>query len=81
MHYHWLKDRIADGQFKTTWKPGNHNLADFFTKIFPVHHFISMVPVFNAIRVRIPLPATYHARSSIKRQVHFQAWHTNINSN
>jgi len=81
MHYHWLKDRIADGQFKTTWKPGGHNLADFFTKIVPVHHFISMVPVFNAIRVRVPHSTAYHARLPAKRRVHFQAWSTTIISN
>jgi hypothetical protein len=63
------------------WKPGNHNIADFFTKIVPVHHFISMVPVFNAIRVRVPHPTAYHARIPTKRHVHFQAWDTTIISN
>jgi hypothetical protein len=32
MRFHWLRDRVAQGQFKVTWKPGKTNLADFFTK-------------------------------------------------
>jgi hypothetical protein len=39
MRYHWVQDRIAAGEFTLVWRPGKVNLADFFTKIHPVHHF------------------------------------------
>ena len=32
MRFHWLRDRIQQGQFIVTWRPGATNLADFFTK-------------------------------------------------
>jgi hypothetical protein len=38
MRYHWIQDRIRDGQFKVLWGAGVENLADFFTKIHPVQH-------------------------------------------
>ena len=38
MRYHWIQDRIRDGQFKVLWGVGVENLADFFTKIHPVQH-------------------------------------------
>ena len=34
MHFHWLRDREAQGQFNIYWRPGKTNLADYFTK----HH-------------------------------------------
>lgn len=37
MQYHWLRDRVARGQFIVEWRSGVHNLADFFTKALPVH--------------------------------------------
>jgi hypothetical protein len=37
MRYHWIRDRVAQGHFKVTWRPGEHNLAYFFTKALPVH--------------------------------------------
>ncbi len=39
MHYHWLRDREAQGQFNICWCPGGTNLADYFTKHHaPAHH-------------------------------------------
>jgi hypothetical protein len=75
MQFHWLRDRIAQGQFFTTWKPGSHNLADFFTKVVPVHHFTAMTPVFNAINhLTHPVYASYATNlSSAKRTVRFQS--------
>jgi hypothetical protein len=34
MHYHWLRNWEAQGQFNIYWRPGGTNLADYFTK----HH-------------------------------------------
>jgi hypothetical protein len=42
MRYHWIRDRVQQGQFKIIWQPGGTNLADYFTKIHPVHHYESM---------------------------------------
>jgi hypothetical protein len=32
MRFHWLRDRIDQGQFRVLFVPGKKNLADFFTK-------------------------------------------------
>jgi hypothetical protein len=37
MRFHWIKDRVQQGQLAVVWKPGKYNLADFFTKAHPVH--------------------------------------------
>jgi hypothetical protein len=39
MRFHWIQDRVAQGQFKVIWRPGSSNLADFFTKTHPAKHF------------------------------------------
>jgi hypothetical protein len=38
MRYHWLKDRIAQGQFNLYWASGKLNSADYFTKHHPPSH-------------------------------------------
>ena len=39
MRYYWIKDRVKQGQFHIFWKPGQTNLADYFTKHHsPAHH-------------------------------------------
>jgi hypothetical protein len=39
MRFEWLLDRVQQGQFKTYWKPGKTNLADYFAKHhLPAHH-------------------------------------------
>jgi len=35
MRYHWVKDRIAQGQFFLYWARGKWNRADYFTKHYP----------------------------------------------
>ena len=46
MRYHWIQDRIQQGQFDVYWKPGNTNLADYFSKHHPPGHHKLMRPVF-----------------------------------
>ena len=46
--YHWVQDRIRMHHFHLDWKPGTSNLADFFTKAHPVHHFTSITPLYNS---------------------------------
>jgi hypothetical protein len=38
MRYHWIRDRVDQGHFTVTWRPGKTNLADFFTKAHPAKH-------------------------------------------
>lgn len=42
VRFHWLADRIKQGQFVIEWKAGNTNLADYFTKIHPAAHHRAM---------------------------------------
>ena len=42
VRYHWIRDRVDQGEFMVTWEPGKTNLADFFTKNHPVHHHQAM---------------------------------------
>ena len=37
MHFHWLRCRNTQGQFRYYWRPGTQNLADYFTKHHPPH--------------------------------------------
>ena len=46
MRFYWVKDRIAQGQFKFFWKPGKSNLADYFTKFHSPAHHIAMRTVY-----------------------------------
>jgi len=34
--FHWIRDRIRQGQFIVLWRKGTQNLADIFTKLLPV---------------------------------------------
>lgn len=42
MRFHWIRDRIDQGQIKVIWRRGRTNLADYFTKSHPVHHVRAM---------------------------------------
>ena len=44
MRYHWIQDRIKQGQFDVFWKPGKTNLADYFSKHHPPGHHKIMRP-------------------------------------
>jgi hypothetical protein len=46
MRYHWVRDRVRQGQFDVYWREGGHNLADYFTKDHPVSHHKAMRPYF-----------------------------------
>jgi hypothetical protein len=32
IRFHWIRDRVKQGQFKLAYVPGTENIADFFTK-------------------------------------------------
>jgi hypothetical protein len=46
MRFHWLRDRIRQGQFTITHLAGRLNLADFFTKTLPCAIHQELMPRF-----------------------------------
>jgi hypothetical protein len=42
MRYHWIRDQVSQHKFKIKWEEGATNLADYFTKAHPVHHYVNM---------------------------------------
>ena len=42
MRYHWIRDKVQQGQFNVYWKSGLLNLADYFTKRHNEAHHIQM---------------------------------------
>ena len=52
MRYHWIRDQVKQGKFKIVWEKGSENLADYFTKAHPIHHFVAMRRTY----VASPLP-------------------------
>ena len=48
MRFHWLRDRIQQGQFRVLFIPGAINIADFFTKALPVLRHRVLAP-FSAV--------------------------------
>ena len=38
VRFHWIADRVRQGQFVITWQKGSQNLADYFTKVHPAMH-------------------------------------------
>ncbi len=46
MHFHWLRDRSMQKQFRFYWCPGPTNYADYWTKHHPAAHHRIMRTVF-----------------------------------
>ena len=42
MRFHWLRDRVAQKHFVVIWREGKYNIADYLTKVHPIHHFRDM---------------------------------------
>ena len=42
MRFHWLCDRVEQGQFRVFWAPGKLSLGDYFTKRHPESHHKNM---------------------------------------
>ena len=53
MRFHWLRDRIRQGQFVMRYLEGKQILADFFTKTLSVKNHQAMMPRL----VRVPGPS------------------------
>jgi len=46
MGYHWIKDRIAQGQLNLFWVSGKQNFGDYITKHHPPAHHLLMHPLY-----------------------------------
>ena len=46
MRYHFVRDRVRQGQLQVQWAAGPTNLADYLTKAHPTRHFVAMRPFF-----------------------------------
>ncbi len=44
MRFHWVRDRVTQGQFVVMHLPGLQNIADFFTKALPVARHKDLAP-------------------------------------
>ena len=65
MRYHWVRDRVRNGDLHIYWRPGADNLADFFTKALPVHRHQELKGylVHSPLQLANPsLPAQTHRR-------------------
>ena len=60
MRFHWIRDRVRQGQFTVTWIAGDDNLADFFTKTLPVKRHLQLMKYL----VHTPLPVLSHFSST-----------------
>jgi hypothetical protein len=65
MRYHWIRDRVQLGDFTVTWQAGKDNLADYFTKAHPVHHYRAMRSTF----VQTPLLSVLRDNAKGRKQV------------
>ena len=63
MRYHWIRDRVKRREFSVVWRPGIHNLADFFTKPLPVHVHQSLMPL---LVTTPPTPPTLQSRARLR---------------
>ena len=64
MRWHWIRDRIRQGQFSVEWEAGVKNRADFYTKALPVHeHQECMKQI-----VHVPIASATHFQSRRARE-------------
>ena len=74
MRFHWIRDRVRQGQFTITWRQGAHNLADFFTKPLPVHVHQALMPFL----INTPTNSNPYHRSRASRAT---LWKATVKSN
>jgi hypothetical protein len=63
MRYNWIRDRVTSGDYTVLWGPGETNLADYFTKTHPGHHYRSMRATFVKDKHPFPLPLPRNRRN------------------
>ncbi len=72
MRFHWLKDRVRQGQFDVRWCQGHTNISDYLTKDLPPHQFKAIRPIIfpgSARRSVTDLPNYKNKETSIDRKV------------
>jgi hypothetical protein len=63
--FHWVRDRIRQGQFNVQWRKGEYNLADYFTKSLPFKAHIAMVPLLvHKLATSTAILSPQHLRSA-----------------
>ena len=72
MRFHWVRDRVRQGQFVVQWRKGAHNLADFFTKPLPVKVHQSLMSLLVNVPPRLDNP---HITPRHRRAVAHQRTH------
>jgi hypothetical protein len=59
MRFHWIPDRVAQGQLTITWAKGETNHADYYTKHHPTTHHQKVRPIYlhtsNLVQLLGPL--------------------------
>lgn len=53
MRFHWLRDRTNQGQFRTYWRAGSTNLADYVTKHHAAIHHKTIRPTYLTPETRL----------------------------
>jgi hypothetical protein len=44
MRWHWIRSMVREGTLNVTWRKGEHNLADYFTKVLPTSQHRVLAP-------------------------------------
>jgi hypothetical protein len=68
MRYHWIKDRVLQGQFDVQWQKDADNLADFFTKPLPASKHLTL------LRKLVTVPPAIPPLIPSKRALRSQDW-------
>ena len=61
MHFHFVWDRMLQGQFYIYWDKGENNIGDYYTKQHPPWHQYNMRPVV----LNNPLDTKYYSGKGV----------------
>jgi len=71
MHFHWLRDRKCQDQFRIYWRPGKLNYADYWIKHHPATHhqnihkeFITPYTIIERLRLDLQQRARHAAAAA-----------------
>jgi hypothetical protein len=67
MRFHWIRDRVAQEQFKIFWDKGVNNLADYFTKHHSPSHHLESRPTYILKNHLVLDPIRNHIRAVLAR--------------
>jgi hypothetical protein len=78
MRFHWIQDRVKQGQFQVVWRAGQHNLADFFTKTLPIKDFRRLRHFFAHIPSTPSSTAPIGSPKRLARNLQSHAWRERV---